>query len=817
MGRATNSPLPNPLSVKGCKPWDAVAGIALLVMALALNQFITLDKFAALPPGAGFLTIEEFADRVSESVSFDGIDGLIAVLMLASGLYLLWCQIRRDSLGRLVEILLSNERRALWSMLFVNLVFVRYYFAFGQMSWAGDSSEHLAYAVVASKSLASGEWPIWTNSFSAGSPYGQFYGFLFFIVVGLVDQLFGDIHNSLKVVMGSMHALSGLSVYGVARMQGLRRGEACLAGWAYVLSVWHMQQVMSMGRYPLSIVYALLPLPLLFFERARLMRRQVESAFFGGLALAAIAFTHPGYGYWAALFTGVYVAVRSGWWKGKRQQKWFFWGVILLAYGLLVGSYLTLPMHVEKEYTGLSGGVSLDGVPDPTWEHVLVWSNFRIRLSELMGVNHHWYGGYIGLSLCILALVAVVGWWRSRSRSLGAILVCGFVAWSLVFAYRSLLVQQIPFASSFNAGRYLLFFIFFLSLAAGWGAHLWRRSAMPLSLLPMLLVGMDLLPATFQHPYAMRSASLSIYPSVKELGLVAEDGQLLTEGRLFPTTANMHPFIALSWFYTQTGLPTMGAIYTESPRVQDRFFAPWSKAVTDMVDRRDESNPLFQYFKDGARLQNILYVIGIDIESEILKQYEIWPHTPVLASVELIRYPEEKLKAIRENGQLDQLIARYFPEGISGYPVADSFDALFITSGTGVHPTENTCRAIYVRGLPEDISLSGVPRVSVLEHREKNQYVFLRLQTSSTCFVRLAYAYYPFLEVRVNGRKVEPWETAGGFIALQIDGGESEIELIPRLSPLRRTLLGMVAFTVVLGGYFWRRERVQRSHYYPYA
>jgi hypothetical protein len=41
---------------------------------------------------------------------------------------------------------------------------------------------------------------------------------------------------------------------------------ALLAGLAYVLGFWHTQQVLIMGRLPLSLFYALLPLPFYFLE-----------------------------------------------------------------------------------------------------------------------------------------------------------------------------------------------------------------------------------------------------------------------------------------------------------------------------------------------------------------------------------------------------------------------------------------------------------------------------------------------------------------------------------------------------------------------
>ena len=65
----------------------------------------------------------------------------------------------------------------------------------------------------------------------------------------------------------------------------------------------------------------------------------------------------------------------------------------ILAVGLLVGTYLTLPMWLEREYTGLAAGVELGGVPDPGWRQLFSWSNFRWRFDELPVDQRHWYGG----------------------------------------------------------------------------------------------------------------------------------------------------------------------------------------------------------------------------------------------------------------------------------------------------------------------------------------------------------------------------------------------------------------------------------------
>ncbi|MCZ6632643.1 MAG: hypothetical protein O7G87_04500 [bacterium] len=73
----------------------------------------------------------------------------------------------------------------------------------------------------------------------------------------------------------------------------------------------------------------------------------------------------------------------------------------------------------------------------------------------------------------------------------------------------------------------------------------------------------------------------------------------------------------------------------------------------------------------------------------------------------------------------------------------------------------------------------------------------LTVHTSAPCFARLAYAHYPYLQVTVNGEPQDPLQTAGGFIALKLEGGTHEIVLEPYLSPLRRVLLILDAILIL--------------------
>ena len=71
---------------------------------------------------------------------------------------------------------------------------------------------------------------------------------------------------------------------------------------------------------------------------------------------------------------------------------------------------------------------------------------------------------------------------------------------------------------------------------------------------------------------------------------------------------------------------------------------------------------------------------------------------------------------------------------------------------------------IYVLPMAEPVDLGTNPSVEVLSHRVWNQRVEIRCRVAEPCFARLAYAYYPYLRVRVDGEPITPYETADNTV-----------------------------------------------------
>jgi hypothetical protein len=781
-------------------PLDVAALLVLLAGLLIGLQCATLSKFKALN-AAGYASVPLLLQDLREKVDFDALDAALALGLVAVVVGLVGLEVRRGRLSIFLHYIFAAEKRTVGLLALGSGVLVRYYFAPG-MYWGGDASAHLAYAHIAARSLAQGEWPIWTNYLGCGTPYLQFYGFLFFYLVAAADLLCRDFYLAVKLVLGGSHVLSGLGMYCLARLATGSRGAGFMAGLAYVLCFWHAQQVLVMGRYPLSAFYALLPWPFFCFEKVLKEPRQRAGPLWGGIALGALAFAHPGYAFWATAFLMAYMGLRLGTtrWRWKKAGPGT---ALLLATGAAFSAYLVLPMWVERGHTVLQGGIALTSVPDPTWQHLLYWSNHLVRLVPLPEEHLHWYGGYMGLSLVGLALGG--GFLALRHRRvrgpLVAALLCLALALVLVFAYRPL--STLPLVSSFNAARYLLFVAFFLSLAAGscsrlLAAALGRRRAPALLL---LLMALDLGPTTFLDVYTTPQRADDELLDELRLEAALESEGALPPMRLLTTLGSIHPYLGFSWVHFKTLVPLAQADPGNLLPASDSFANPFG----DFLDRALARLAIPQemaavqasrIIPAGLKLLNVRHVLATQ-EDESTRWLTWGGQSPVLVSAKVAAYEVQGLKQVFSEEEVDRRL--WQPTGLSRMEVLEqAYAVVRLIREMDIDVRRNVCGRILLAGHQGEDDLGTSPELEMQEHRVWNQRVEMRLRVSAACYARLAYAYYPHLEMRVDGQRVEPLETVEGFICLKLNEGEHRIALEPRLSPLRRGLLALDGLILAL-------------------
>ncbi len=797
-------------------PRPAVFLLTLLGLLLVLHQYLTMAKFKVLK-SAGYSHFSLFWQDVQEHVGLQSVDWALALLLALLAAVIVGAEARFRHLTFFLDYIARSDRRMCITLVLLSGVAVRYYFAPG-MYWGGDASAHLAYAHLASRSIAAGEWPLWTNFFGSGTPYLQFYGFLFFVLVAVFDWLCRDFYLAVKLALAGCHIASGLGMYFFVRLLCRSRRAGFVAALAYVLSFWHVQQVLVMGRYPLALFYALLPWVFCGVECALRPSRTVGQMLWAGIALGLLAWTHPGYAFWATFFVAFYSLLRLGQLTGERRAA-LGAVAVLLGTGIVVGAVQTLPMFLERGYTVLGEGVVMTGVPDPNWRHLLYWSNHMLRAVSLPVEYAHWYGGYVGVSLLVLASIAaalVVRRRRWRGK-LPVLLCCLALALLLVFAYRWSLLQALPPVRAMNAARYLLFLVFFLAALAGAASHmltavLARRYR--LATLAVLFICIDLLPTTFLDLYTTPVDAPD--KMLDELAVeAAAYGDYAPPGRLMVTVGGMHPYLAFSWSYFKTGMPLAQADPGKLLAAANLFANPFAQFLARALGRTGDGDVVDEVKKSqvipaGIKLLNVRHVL-VAQEDGNTRWFTWGGQSPVLVAPEVAALPGDQLvqQALSEE-RVERLL--WAPTELSRMQVLEqAYPVVGLIRGMGVDTRYNTSARFFLADYAGQGNLGTTPAVEVIEHRVLNQRVEIELRLSERAYARLAYAWYPHLRVEVDGRQVQALRTAGGFICLLLDAGEHQIVLQPEWSPLRRMLWALSALVWVAAiGMSWR-ERKRRK------
>jgi len=274
-----------------------------------------------MPPGRFRSLTDLLSTARDHGVVFSATDGLLAMMIVLLTCGIVVVEWRGGGLTRFLHETLTSDRATLALLAVISVVLVRCYFVPGEPAWSGDGPAHLAYARFAAASLALGEAPIWTNFAGAGTPYLQFYGVLFPWLVGFVQLVVDDPWIAIKLLLGGAHVISGLGVYRFVGRAQRSRAAGLVVGLAYVASFWHLQQVLIMGRLPLSLVYVLLPWPFWAVEGLRFRQDSARAVLAGGVSLGALILTHPRYGFWATASVAGYAGLRLGQWRSQADLR----------------------------------------------------------------------------------------------------------------------------------------------------------------------------------------------------------------------------------------------------------------------------------------------------------------------------------------------------------------------------------------------------------------------------------------------------------------------------------------------------------------
>jgi hypothetical protein len=179
-------------------------------------------------------------------------------------------------------------------------------------------------------------------------------------------------------------------------------------------------------------------------------------------------------------------------------------------------------------------------------------------------------------------------------------------------------------------------------------------------------------------------------------------------------------------------------------------------------------------------------------------------HSPVLVSAKTVSLPQgDRLiqEAIPSEEQRTGIKALLESPDDADW-ISRSLALIWTLGKSTIDRKRGSLANIVVAGTGPPTDLGTDPGCAVNEHRVWNTRALINIDVTDSCYARLAYAYFPYLTVTVDGISVEPLVTMGRFIAIQLSPGNHVIELTATLSPLRKSLW-LLDLLLLVGWFAW--------------
>ena len=753
----------------------------------------------------------------------------------------LYIEIRLHTLTNIFRFLLTHRVWSVITLVVLTLVGRSYFFLPGRLA-LGDNS-NVAFNIWAMRYwIETGNGGVfWSNYALMGSPFSQFHLSLYYYFGGLIDLLIRDPYLSNKIVGMIAHIAMTYSMFIYVRhlTRSIWSGLFSAAIWS--TAFFHYHHFIGVGTIVASLVIAFLPLQLYWFETSLGRGVFTRSRAMLALTIGVQIWAHQLYGMWGVAFLLAYIVVRvtsrylplpyrrtsdGGGWVGVKE---IFITTLWSGIGVLIGIYKILPVIAEGSLVGVSN---------------LFASRFEMPIIKLQQIltfndsflNPDWQGGYIGPVLLIISIVGVMLVIINRASRFS-----GLVAWFAITAILSFAPyyapdlfdrfwQNIPLGEFVYAvktpGRYLFFFEFAVTALCGVAIkqlsaglmhfnHEWheytnltnKKNKKYSHHSPIRLIRDGVFLFRIKRPRAVRGwiSTVSIFGGA--MIMIYMIYLSLIVNSLIPdswTSQTPKRGEALAWI-KQNGDGTSRVIdvvsqwsvwqayevaaYSGQPSYfnhKEEAQASLQSALTliDWLKRDLKAGQIQPATLNLVYLLDARYILGHKANISNFapafqdELYSVWlaPHSIIVAS--------DRLTSTRDSDSLETIFADMKIDSernvINGIPVKD-------------------------RDAPP-LKIDSPLRVSVIAHELQPQYAKITFDLNAEAYVQLGYSYYPYLNVLLDGKKVEAFPTSLQLIALKVPAGKHTIELVPYLSSIRivSLLIGLVATLFSLLVVFFR-------------
>ena len=747
-------------------------------------------------------------------------DLFVICLLFFSLLALVFFEFRDNRLSFFLFHLNSSPKALTLFLLLTSILITRYYLNPGNV-FMGDSETYTVRSWMVSEHLKNMRFPVWSNYWYGGFPLLEYYAPLLFVVIAVLNLIFHDIDVATKLILWTSHVGSVFVMFYFLREVTRNDLSSLLGSLAYALLFHRIHIVLYQGDLHLSLVFLLYPLIFLILEKYLNGRFPARKAFFLFLfAASALILTHHAYAFFGLVFVAVYLLVRvfteENTWAGKFKTLAFFAFSSICAF--LVSAFSLLPfileLHEVRGMPKIPFHLLLPAAPSMEGLHILVGTMLRWT-----AVGHTGNISYVGVSLMLFSILSMGYVIKTRNGVGLGLAICALLSLCtlksdtmynvknfnfLVFFLTALTVYT-PDAVRSILGKTAMC----ASLKTRWGRLCEPKAA----LLLLALVLVDLGPTTFQSVYNERgdfkgavyngSSRLdSNYKVIERQSIRYDPGKSLRENYDFSRLGipSVHGPIQtpLGWFHE--GSPR--SISYNAELVKKLQLDLHQGSISDLTLKglylmgvkfvlfRDR----YHYFAPPLRPSPHYSVNGLFVELKDVR--------PLLTSTKLLHVKDvpnyDAHNIIERGAYFDremyafdtphyEQIVRPLIEAMNIDLNRGSADYLILRDDRKPQNSATSPDKFHVR--VSDFSVS-IDSVSV-------KYV-----STGDGFARLPYSYFPYLDVRVDGKEAPFFRSAMHDIVVPVYLGEHTVRIVGRASPVSRWTfflsVGAIIFIVLI-------------------
>lgn len=774
-------------------------GVAALGVLMVVLQNTTLEFVkAALVTDPTVHTFQAglFAKAWSLLPTLRLIDWALFTAFAFIACLLVFLEVSERRLSRELTGLLAGERGTVLLATVLSAAVCRFYLEPGEFA-IRDSPLHVAQVWATAESLAHGSWPSWSFYSYGGFPLLQFYGAGFFVLVGSLVAVTGNLLWPIKGTLFLLHAASALPIYFWSRAVGLARAGALIAATAYSLSFLHTHTIVWAGALPVSLQYLVFPATLWALERALATDSR---RWLWALALTtflSVATHHATGAFWLELLL-VYLILR----------------VLIVRERSIVGR------RAVRAVLALVGGVVMNGGPllrvakEGSWVHLQpdlpllhpAWPSWQF-LAQALTWRNTWSGwavAYIGLSIVILALIGAIRAFRIKRsdadpRAIRVIVVLAALAFSCA-------------AGNERVINLALVFIVFVA-----GSALNARTSSRVCLATLGLLVLDLGPTTLQSPFrtdrdriteGFREVSHAVGPHRTLEGYWSGVGRHYFHWGAYSDTGLIVP----TGFFPQGAPQSLAAINAlvdvmnapdGDPAMRRELLYLWDVAALAVHSRDRFTTPEGEPIADGEPL-----FASTGSTSPLL-----YSRRAVIARDDsLYALQRSKLEGGHTASDADRrrYLSRLQPwiHAMGLDPEHASAAALLVWDDSSASKTES----IPVIDSPSTIARGEVVTGDVLQLRSYDvelRRASMAFHAADSGYVQIAFSEYPSLRVMLDGRPIRPMRSVLGTMILPVDAGDHTVVLTPGSRWRLKSLVLVFAGVLIV---FLSQARLQNVH-----